>query len=133
MNILLLIGIILILLIGAAHSYLGERYILIRLFRRADLPHLFGSDVFTRQTLRFGWHLATIAWVGLGAILAIVAFADPEIHMNLIVRVIGVTFLLTSLLTFSATRGKHLAWIVFLAIAIASFLAACAVVSGSPI
>ena len=55
----------LVLLVGLAHSYLGERYILIRLFRRSDLPHLFGSDVFTRRTLRFAWHLTTVAWWGL--------------------------------------------------------------------
>ena len=51
-------------LTGVAHSYLGERYILIRLFRRQDLPHLFGSDVFTRRTLRVAWHLTSIAWWG---------------------------------------------------------------------
>jgi len=46
--------------LGAAHSVLGERYILIRLFRRSDLPKLFGSDTFTRRTLRFAWHLTTV-------------------------------------------------------------------------
>ena len=55
-------------LIGLAHSYLGERYILIRLFRR-ELPRLFGSDDFTKQTLRFVWHLTTVSWWGLAAIL----------------------------------------------------------------
>jgi len=39
--------------IGAAHSILGERYILVRLFRRKNLPELLGSDFFTRRTLRF--------------------------------------------------------------------------------
>ena len=52
MNGWLLAAAVLTLAVGAAHSYLGARYILIRLFRRADLPHLFGSDVFTRRTLR---------------------------------------------------------------------------------
>lgn len=58
------VGAALALGVGAAHSYLGERYILIRLFRRPDLPHLFGSDLFTRRTLRFAWHLTTLAWWG---------------------------------------------------------------------
>jgi hypothetical protein len=35
--------------VGLAHSCLGERAILIRLFRRPNLPRLFGSDVFTRR------------------------------------------------------------------------------------
>ena len=48
--------------VGLAHSYLGERYILTRLFRRTPLPPLFGSDTFTRRTLRFAWHITTVAW-----------------------------------------------------------------------
>ena len=43
----------LIVAVGIAHSYLGERYILIRLFRRENLPELFGSAGFTIRTLRF--------------------------------------------------------------------------------
>ncbi len=62
MQTLLYIGALLAIGIGIAHSYLGERYILIRLFRRDDLPKLFGGPEFTIQTLRFAWHLTTIAW-----------------------------------------------------------------------
>jgi hypothetical protein len=38
---------ILFVALGLAHSILGERYILTRLFRRNDLPTLFGSSAFT--------------------------------------------------------------------------------------
>ena len=38
--------------VGLAHSVLGERYILVRLFRRTDLPKLFGGTEFTVRTLR---------------------------------------------------------------------------------
>ena len=61
---MLLIGTILLLIIGIIHSYLGEKYLLIRLFRRDDLPKLLGSDWFTKRVLRFAWHLTTIAWWG---------------------------------------------------------------------
>lgn len=50
--------------LGLAHSVLGERYILRRLLRRPDLPALFGSDDFTKRTLRFAWHLTTSRVVG---------------------------------------------------------------------
>jgi hypothetical protein len=53
--------------VGLAHSVLGERYILVRLFRRPDLPKLFGGTEFTIRTLRFAWHLTTIAWWGAAA------------------------------------------------------------------
>ncbi|MBK7012660.1 MAG: hypothetical protein IPH43_08315 [Xanthomonadales bacterium] len=59
---MLQIAALLIALLGLAHSVLGERYILVRLFRR-DLPKLFGGTRFTRNTLRFAWHLTTMfAW-----------------------------------------------------------------------
>ena len=58
---MLIIGTILLLIIGIIHSYLGEKYILIRLFRREDLPKLLGGDWFTKRVLRFGWHLTTLA------------------------------------------------------------------------
>ncbi len=47
MSISLYIAALLLFLVGVAHSYLGERYILIRLFRREDLPKLFGGTQFT--------------------------------------------------------------------------------------
>ena len=43
----------LVVALGLAHSILGERYILMRLFRREDLPNIFGSAKFTAQNLRF--------------------------------------------------------------------------------
>ena len=101
--------------IGMAHSYLGERYILIRLLRRDDLPRLFGSDVFTRRTLRFAWHLTTLAWWGFGAFM-LVAARGGQIESGL--TVVGWTFALSGLVALVASRGRHLAWIVFLAIAL---------------
>src|SRR4249920_816458 len=59
--------------VGLAHSVLGERYILIRLFRRTDIPHLSGGPEFTIRILRFAWHLTTVAWWGFAAILVLLA------------------------------------------------------------
>ena len=50
----LLAAAVLAVLLSLAHSYLGERYILMRLFRRDDLPKLLGGTDFTTRTLRFG-------------------------------------------------------------------------------
>jgi hypothetical protein len=88
-------ALVLAVLLAAAHSYLGERYILVRLFRRADLPKLFGGTEFTTRTLRFAWHLTSVAWIGLAA----------------------ATFATSGLAALVGSRGRHLAWIAFLAIA----------------
>ena len=106
--------------IGITHSYLGERYILVRLFRRDNLPKLFGSDWFTKRTLRFAWHLTSVAWWGLGAILVVVATSEgPELAWRA-TAVVGATFLVHAAVTGIASRGRHYAWIVFLAIAVLS-------------
>lgn len=115
MNIYLTIGAVLVFGIGLAHSYLGERYILIRLFRRPNLPHLFGSDDFTKRTLRFVWHATTIAWWGLGALLVVYATREVDRAALLIV---ALTFLVTAAITLIHTRARHLSWVVFLAIAV---------------
>jgi hypothetical protein len=100
--------------VGIAHSLLGERYLLTRLFRREGLPKLFGSTEFTVRTLRFAWHVTTIAWWGLAAIL--IQLARGSATASNVSLAIGVTFVATRLVTLVASRAKHLGWPVFLAI-----------------
>ena len=112
--------------IGLAHSVLGERYVLVRLFRRRDLPKLFGADTFTRRTIRFAWHLTTLAWWGFAAQMALASGALTEVEPAgeiPLLRAIAWTFLASALLGLAVTRGRHLAWPVFLAIAACAWLA----------
>ena len=48
MSVPLLVASVVAVLLGVAHSYLGERYVLVRLLRRDDLPRLFGGVEFTK-------------------------------------------------------------------------------------
>ena len=98
--------------IGVAHSVLGERYILIRLFRRNNLPKLFGGPEFTILTLRFAWHITTIAWWGFAAIL--VLLAEKSYSFQNLSFVLAATFLATGVISLVASRGRHLSWPVFL-------------------
>ena len=102
---------VLIFLLGLAHSLLGERFILVLLFRRKDLPKLFGGTAFTTQTLRFAWHVTTIAWWGFAVLLWQLA-AGP-VSTSFILKVIGYTSIASGLLPLFFTRGKHLSWLVF--------------------
>ena len=121
MEILLYIAAFLAVAIGIAHSYLGEQYILTRLFRRDDLPKLFGSAEFTIRTLRFAWHLTTVAWWGFAAIL--ILLANHSVNSRTIGLVIGCTFLVHFAIALLGSRGKHLSWLVFLAIGILAIYA----------
>jgi hypothetical protein len=107
--------------VALAHSYLGERYVLIRLLRRTDLPHLFGSDLFTKRTLRFAWHLTSLAWLGFGALL-ITAARGGAASGPAGLEIVAATFAASALVTFAGSRGRHLAWIAFAAIAVLAWL-----------
>ncbi len=96
--------------LALVHSVLGERYILIRLFRRTDLPKLFGSDDFTKRTLRFAWHLTSVVWLGMAAVICWLAAGDAVGAL----RVISVTALVSSIVAAIGSRLRHLSWIVLL-------------------
>jgi len=113
----LILAACLLVAIGIAHSYLGERYILIRLFRRSNLPRLFGSDLFTKRTLRFAWHLTTVAWWGFAAAVLVVARNPATPGADVLVRVVSLTFLVSAVVSGVGSRGRHLSWVGFLAVA----------------
>ena len=116
MKIALYAAAFLLVLVGIAHSYLGERYILMRLFRREGLPKILGSSEFTMRTLRFAWHITSVAWLGFAAL--VILLAHPPATSRAIGWVVGGTFLTHSAIVLIASRGKHLSWPVFLAIGI---------------
>lgn len=119
---MLVTGAFLAIFIGLVHSYLGERYILIRLFKR-ELPKLLGSDWFTKRVLRFAWHLTTVAWFGFAAILFLLSNPGEYIQKQILMVIAGV-FLVNGLVSASFTKGKHISWIFFWLISGLSFYVA---------
>jgi hypothetical protein len=117
---MLLIGTILLLIIGIVHSYLGGKYLLIRLFRREDLPKLLDSDWFTKRVLRFAWHLTTLAWWGFAAILYVLSIPSENVKSEILV-IISVVFALSGVVSLLFSRGKHLSWLFFFTIAATSY------------
>jgi len=113
---MLIIGSILLFLIGLVHSYLGEKFILIRLFKRDNLPQLLGSDWFTKRVLRFAWHLTTVAWWGFAVILYLLSAPSDAIISHILIA-IAVVFSVSGIISFLFTRGKHVSWLIFFAIA----------------
>jgi len=119
---LLLLAAFLIFATGLAHSYLGERYLLTRLFRRDNLPKLLGSTAFTTGTLRFAWHLTTLAWWAFAALLVLAA--QGPLSQAAVLQVLAWTALASAQLPLLFTRGRHLSWLVFLAVAALVFASA---------
>jgi hypothetical protein len=114
MTSLLYVSALLIVAVGIVHSVLGERYILIRLFRRDDLPKLFGGTAFTKRTLRLAWHITTVAWFAFAALL--VQVAQGSLTPAGTVQIIGYASIASGLLSLVISRGQHLSWLVFFAI-----------------
>jgi len=102
----------LILGLGLFHSVLGEKYLVRRLLRRDNIPHLFGDDSFTKLTIRYAWHLLTILALGCGAILLYLA-VDANPHKP-VAAILAVTFVAAGLWGIVSTRARHLSWIVLI-------------------
>lgn len=117
---MLLIASVFIVLIGIAHSVLGERFIIKRLLKRDNLPKIYGSDDFTKGTIRFAWHITTLAWFGLAVICLLLADSDLE-NSVLIQLSISITFALSGLVSLYFSKAKHFSWPVFLLISGLSF------------
>lgn len=102
--------------IGLVHSILGEQGIVKPVLKRMDWAGVPPDADFLNRTVRFAWHITTLAWIGLAVILLapLVGMEDDPAFAPL---TIAVTFLVTGLVTIVASKGRHLAWIVFLGIA----------------
>ena len=116
---MLLLGSFLLIFIGFIHSYFGETCILIRLFKRDNLPTLFGSDWFTKRVLRFAWHLTTIAWWGFAAILYFLSSPSSNTRAEILI-IIAAVFVISGVISLLFSRGKHLSWLIFFGIAATS-------------
>lgn len=101
---------VLIVALGAAHSYLGERLILVKLFRDHTVPSILGSHRFTMRTLRFAWHLLTVVLWSTAAVLVVGNRATTMI--------LAWTYLACALLAGFGSRFRHFSWGVFLVCAI---------------
>ena len=123
MNIYLLLAAGLSSLGGVLHSILGERLFLSKLAPE-KLPETFGSSVFTLQIVRLFWHLVSVAWWGFAAVLILIATMPTSDDGMRIISIIGFTFLVSAVVSFSVSRGKHFSWGVLLVIAILAWLGA---------
>ncbi|HEV2674486.1 MAG TPA: hypothetical protein VGV37_08090 [Aliidongia sp.] len=115
MEIALLVSAGLTVLLGIVHSGLGEARIIGPLLAPESRTGLLAKSAFARGILRFAWHLTSIAWWGMAAILAACALAVPALPAAL--TAISATLAVSGLIVLAMSRGRHLAWPVFLAAA----------------
>ncbi len=102
---------------GAVHSWLGERWLIGPLVAPAHRRGILEKSALARQTLRFAWHITTLAWWGMGATLMALAYRPLNGTGLVVLGIIATTFLATGIIALATSRGRHLSWPVFLAIA----------------
>ncbi len=106
---------------GILHSILGERLLLSKL-ATAGLPETFGSSVFALRVLRLFWHLVSVAWWGFTALLVLLASMPANDDNQRLIWAIALTFLVSAVVSFIVSRGKHFSWGVLLMIAVMTWL-----------
>ena len=117
MNIALSAAVILTILIAIAHSWIGEQRLIGPLLDPGTRQGLLAKSGFARNTLRFAWHLTSLAWLGCAAIFAALTTTPVTGPGSAILIILSITFGLSGFVTLVISRGRHLAWPVFLVIA----------------
>lgn len=113
----LLVAAVLTFGVGLAHSWLGERKLIGPLVSPETRAGLLAQSGWARRVVRFAWHITTVAWWGIAALLVALAFSPLETQGRYALFAIAVIFGASGVLTLVTSRGRHLAWPVFLAVA----------------
>lgn len=116
-NSALLFAAVLAVVLGAVHSWLGERRLIGPLLDPGSRTGILARSAFSRSVLRFAWHITSVAWWGMAAVLALLATSPLDSQGKLAITAVAITFLITGVVILITSRGRHLAWPVFVAIA----------------
>ena len=113
---MLLLAAALTLFIGLAHSYLGEKWLIGPITKMDTLPFPKSKTVFAKQTLRFAWHITSLAWWGIAGLMVYLYFV-PGDALGGFLWMCAIMFGITGLIPIVIGKGRHKSWIVFLSIA----------------
>lgn len=113
---MLLIAAILTVAVSLMHSILGEKRLIGPLLRMEGLPVILGSLNNTKLTLRIAWHITSLMWWGIAAVLVAMHVAPGTVSVAFLWMVSAV-FGVSGAVALVASRGKHRSWIFFLPIA----------------
>jgi hypothetical protein len=118
MSSLFLVAALILVFVGLAHSYLGEKYMFGRLFAIPNLPLFRHDRKFTERVLRYAWHLTSLTWWSLGGLLVLLYFQKTELFG----WAISSTLMLTGIIIVATCGIRHPAWALFLLAAILVWL-----------
>jgi hypothetical protein len=119
-----------VLLLGAAlaHSLVGEKVVLLRLYRRggerAEVGRRTADDASTRRAVRLAWHSLSVTLVGFAMLLLTSGIDHRAVDQgwNALAPVIAATCAALTVLSLLISRGRHVGWMWYAAAAAAAWL-----------
>ncbi len=122
-NLALLVAGVIMGVASLIHSWLGERRLIGPLLSAEHRSGPLAERPAARQVFRLAWHLTSLAWLAIGAILVALALSPPA-RLGESVLLIIVALLWLNGLTFVFGVGvRHIASPLFVAAAIAATVA----------
>lgn len=118
-----------VLLMGAAlaHSLVGEKVVLRRLYRRggdrAEVGRRSVDDASTRRSIRLAWHSLSVSLVGFAMLLLTAGLDHRAVAAgwNTLAPMIAATFAALTLLSLVIARGRDIGWMWYAAAAAAAW------------
>ncbi len=111
--------------LGLVHSVLGEVLFFRHMERFQGFPLVPGGHDYWKRTLRMTWHIPSIlAWAFAWILIDFAFLAQLGGGERFVVKTIALSQLLCAVLTLVGTKGKHPAWVAFLALAVLCWIAA---------
>ncbi len=127
MQIYLLFAGILVILVGLAHTVIGEIKIFQPMRVNGSIVPTNGKPTLKESHLRIiwaSWHVLSVFGWGFAAILFRLAFpSDSTVFQNFVLKTIVVAMVVGLLLVFYGTKARHPGWIGLLMVAILTGLA----------
>lgn len=105
------------------HSWLGERQLVGPLLRTEFRSGPLAERSSARRVLRVAWHLTSLAWLAICAILFALALSPPDLLGKSVLLIVSALLWLNGLASLSAGGVRHIAWPLFFAAAGATTLA----------
>jgi hypothetical protein len=113
---MLIVAAMLTILVGLFHSIAGEIRLVRPLLARPDLPGLGHGPWYGRALIRTAWHITTLTWWGIAAMLVVIHRAPLPDHAPLL-WIISAVFAVSGVAALVLSRAQHPAWLAFLPIA----------------
>jgi hypothetical protein len=122
MNAALFVAGVLAVAAGLAHSYMGERMILIPLFRGDGVPaSRFGRVQSTRVMIRFSWHFFTVVVWSTAALFLAISVGVLGGDDWAAIRVLAAYWAVFAVVVLALSRGRHFAWLLGSGVTVAAW------------